>query len=56
MDAVSIYNGQCNDVLDFGSESESDIEPSTLASVWQDAHGESSDDESADSENEDLLK
>lgn len=42
--------------MDFCSESESDVEPSTLSSVWHDYHADSSDDESIDSEQEDPLK
>lgn len=38
------------------SESESDVEPSTYSSVWQDAQADTSDNESIDSEQEDLLK
>ncbi|XP_023311442.1 KAT8 regulatory NSL complex subunit 2 isoform X2 [Anoplophora glabripennis] len=56
LDASSIYNKQCSDVLDFCSESESDVEASTFASVWHDAQGDSSDNESIDSEQEDVLK
>ncbi|KAJ8927026.1 hypothetical protein NQ314_020589 [Rhamnusium bicolor] len=56
LDANNIYSKQCNDVLDLCSESESDIEASTFASVWHDAHGDSSDNESIDSEQEDILK
>lgn len=56
LDATSIYNKQCSDILDFCSESESDVEASTFATVWHDAHGDSSDNESIDSEQEDVLK
>lgn len=56
LDANSIYNNHCNEVLNFCSESESDIEPSTLSSVWHDHQADSSDDESIDSEQEDPLK
>lgn len=38
------------------SESESDVEPSTYATVWHDANADSSDNESIDSEDEDPLK
>lgn len=43
-------------MLDYASESESDVEPATYSSVWHDAHADSSDDESIDSEQEDVLK
>lgn len=56
LDASSLYNDHCNEILDFCSESESDVEPSTLSSVWHDVHADSSDDESIDSEQEDPLK
>lgn len=56
LDATTLYNDKCSEVLDFGSESDSDIEPSTLSSVWNDAHADSSGDESIDSEHEDPLK
>lgn len=56
LDACTIYNDCCNEVLEFCSESESDVEPSTLSSVWHDAHADSSNDESIDSEQEDPLK
>ncbi|KAJ8925445.1 hypothetical protein NQ315_009278 [Exocentrus adspersus] len=56
LDANSIYNKQCSDVLDFCSESESDVEASTFATVWHDEQGDSSDNESIDSEQEDVLK
>ncbi|XP_044746265.1 KAT8 regulatory NSL complex subunit 2 [Coccinella septempunctata] len=56
IDAASLYNQQCNEVLGFCSESESDIEPSTLNNIWHDAQADSSDNESIDSEQEDHLK
>ncbi|KAG5891997.1 hypothetical protein JTB14_007745 [Gonioctena quinquepunctata] len=56
LDACSIYNEHCNQILDFCSESESDIEASTFSSVWHDAQADSSDGESIDSEQEDILK
>nr|CAH7762241.1 unnamed protein product [Callosobruchus chinensis] len=56
LDASQIYNEQCNEVLDYCSDSESDVEPSTLTTIWHDAQADSSDDESIDSENEDPLK
>lgn len=56
IDAASVLNEQCNEVLDNCSESESDVEPSTYATVWHDAHADSSDNESIDSEDEDPLK
>lgn len=56
LDANALYNARCNDVLDYCSESESDVEPSTYASVWHDAQCDSSDNESIDSEQEDVLK
>lgn len=45
-----------SDVLDMCSESESDIDATSYGSVWHDVHGESSDNESIDSEQEDVLK
>ncbi|XP_076268139.1 KAT8 regulatory NSL complex subunit dim gamma-tubulin 1 isoform X2 [Rhynchophorus ferrugineus] len=56
LDANTIYTTQCNKVLDMCSESESDVEPSTLNSVWHDINADSSDNESIDSEEEDVLK
>lgn len=56
VDASSLYNTKCNNVLDMCSESESDIEPSTYGNIWQDAQADSSDNESIDSEQEDVLK
>lgn len=53
---ASHINASCSDVLDMCSESESDVEPATYTSVWQDAQADSSDDESIDSEQEDILK
>lgn len=38
------------------SESDSDVEPSTYSSAWHDAQADSSDNESIDSDQEDLLK
>ncbi|KAF2893691.1 hypothetical protein ILUMI_12480, partial [Ignelater luminosus] len=45
-----------SDILDMCSESESDVDATSYGSVWHDAHGESSDNESIDSEQEDVLK
>uniref|UniRef100_A0A6P7HBY0 KAT8 regulatory NSL complex subunit 2 n=1 Tax=Diabrotica virgifera virgifera TaxID=50390 RepID=A0A6P7HBY0_DIAVI len=56
IDASVVQGEKCSRILDVCSESESDIEPSTLSSVWPDIQADSSDDESIDSENEDLLK
>ncbi|XP_050315976.1 KAT8 regulatory NSL complex subunit 2 isoform X2 [Anthonomus grandis grandis] len=56
IDANSVYNEQCNEILDMCSESESDVEPSTYATVWHDSNFDSSDNESIDSEDEDPLK
>lgn len=56
IDAAGLFNHQCNEVLGFCSESESDIEPSTLNTIWHDAQADSSDNESDDSEQEDYLK
>ncbi|XP_022911864.1 KAT8 regulatory NSL complex subunit 2 isoform X2 [Onthophagus taurus] len=55
IDAASV-NASCSDILDMCSESESDVEPTTFANVWHDGQGDSSDNESIDSENEDPLK
>lgn len=43
-------------VLDYVSESDSDVEPATLESVWRDNDRDSSDAESVDSQQEDPLK
>ncbi|XP_066142910.1 KAT8 regulatory NSL complex subunit 2-like isoform X1 [Euwallacea fornicatus] len=56
IDAAAVYNDHCNEVLDMCSESESDVEASTYATVWHDANADSSDNESFDSEDEDPLK
>lgn len=56
VDAQSLYSSTCNDVLDMCSESESDVEASTYSNVWHNAHADSSDNESIDSEQEDVLK
>lgn len=56
IDAVAVQHSACTDVLDMCSESDSDIEASTFASVWHDAQADTSDDESVDSEQEDALK
>ncbi|RZC42961.1 KAT8 regulatory NSL complex subunit 2 [Asbolus verrucosus] len=56
IDANNLYNSSCNNILDFCSESDSDVEPSTFASVWHDAQNDSSDNESIDSDQEDVLK
>ncbi|XP_039280496.1 KAT8 regulatory NSL complex subunit 2 isoform X2 [Nilaparvata lugens] len=45
-----------NRILDYVSESDSDVEPTTLDSVWKDADRDSSDAESIDSHEEDPLK
>jgi len=45
-----------SDILDLCSESESDVDASSYGSVWHDAHAESSDNDSIDSEQEDVLK
>lgn len=55
IDASSVI-ASCSDVLDLCSDSESDIEATTLSNVWLDAHADSSEDESIDSDNEDFLK
>ncbi|KAK9679791.1 putative DNA-binding domain [Popillia japonica] len=52
----SSVNASCTEVLDMCSESESDVEPSTFANVWHDAQADSSDNESIDSDQEDILK
>ncbi|CAG9820175.1 unnamed protein product [Phaedon cochleariae] len=56
LDPPTIFNEKCSEVLDFCSESDSDIEASTFSSVWHDAQADSSDNESIDSEQEDPLK
>lgn len=53
---ASEVNAACSEILDYASESESDVEAATYNSVWHDAHADSSDDESIDSEQEDILK
>ncbi|KAL3286902.1 hypothetical protein HHI36_001388 [Cryptolaemus montrouzieri] len=56
IDAFNLYNSQCNEILGYCSESDSDVEPSTLTSIWHDVQDDSSDNESIDSEQEDYLK
>jgi KAT8 regulatory NSL complex subunit 2 len=56
IDANNLYNSSCNNILDFCSESDSDVEASTFASVWHDAQNDSSDNESVDSDQDDALK
>lgn len=56
IDAAALQHSNCNQVLDMCSESDSDVEASTYASVWHDAQADSSDNESIDSEQEDPLK
>ncbi|RZF35766.1 hypothetical protein LSTR_LSTR012064 [Laodelphax striatellus] len=45
-----------NRILDYVSESDSDVEPATLENIWKDADRDSSDAESIDSQEEDPLK
>lgn len=56
VDANVIYESSCNNILDVCSESESDVEAADFSSVWHDYDGDSSDNESIDSEQEDVLK
>lgn len=49
-------NAGCSDILDYASDSESDVEPATNQTVWQDSQADSSEDDSIDSEQEDILK
>lgn len=56
VDAQRLYNATCHEVLDMCSESESDVEASTYAGVWHNAQADSSDNESIDSDQEDVLK
>ncbi|KAK9873980.1 hypothetical protein WA026_002331 [Henosepilachna vigintioctopunctata] len=56
IDAFNLYNSQCNDILGYCSESDSDLEPSSLTNIWHDVQADSSDNESIDSEQEDSLK
>lgn len=53
---ASDINASCSDILDYASDSESDVEPATTQTVWQDTQADSSEDESIDSEQEDILK
>ncbi|XP_025831105.1 KAT8 regulatory NSL complex subunit 2 isoform X2 [Agrilus planipennis] len=55
IDAAAITSSSST-ILDVCSESESDVEAATYSSVWHDSHAESSDEESVDSEQEDVLK
>lgn len=55
IDAFAI-NSARSDILDMCSESESDVDAATTASVWIDAQADSSDNESIDSDQEDPLK
>lgn len=55
IDAFAINNSR-SDILEMCSESESDVEVSTCATVWPDVQADSSDNESIDSDQEDLLK
>lgn len=43
-------------ILDYGSDSSSDHDTSTLVSMWRAQDMDNSDNESIDSQNEDLLK
>ncbi|GLV36308.1 dim gamma-tubulin 1 [Carabus blaptoides fortunei] len=53
---AAAVNSSRSRVLDYGSDSESDVEAACYTSVYHDAHADSSDDESIDSEQEDVLK
>lgn len=55
LDAAQV-NARCSQVLDYASDSESDVEPAMLDSVWRAQDHESSDAESVDSQAEDPLK
>ncbi|KAK4884168.1 hypothetical protein RN001_000439 [Aquatica leii] len=43
-------------ILDMCSDSESDVDATSFGSIWHDIHAESSDNDSIDSEKEDVLK
>ncbi|KAF5297904.1 hypothetical protein FQA39_LY11889 [Lamprigera yunnana] len=43
-------------ILDMCSDSESDVDATSFGSIWHDVHAESSDNDSIDSEQEDVLK
>lgn len=53
---ASKVNSSGNKVLDYASESDSDVEPTMIDSVWHGQDQESSDGESVDSQLEDPLK
>jgi len=55
VDSGSILTS-ASEILDMCSESESDVDATSYGSVWHDAHAESSDNDSIDSEQEDVLK
>lgn len=53
---VSEVNSRTRQVLDYISDSDSDVDTAMLDSVWRGHDQESSDAESVDSQNEDPLK
>lgn len=55
IDAQKI-NSACSEILEYASDSESDVEPALYNSVWHGQNADLSDNESIDSEFEDVLK
>lgn len=55
IDAQKI-NSACSEILEYASDSESDVEPAVYNSVWHGQNADLSDNESIDSEFEDVLK
>ncbi|KAF5300877.1 hypothetical protein FQR65_LT09039 [Abscondita terminalis] len=55
IDANGILSSS-SQILDMCSDSESDVDATSFGSVWHDIHAESSDNDSIDSEQEDVLK
>lgn len=55
IDATSV-NASRSKILDYASDSDSDLDTAIYSTVWHDAQADSSDDESIDSEQEDILK
>jgi len=55
---ASKVNASASRILDYASESDSDVEAAVLDTTWKgaDADADSSDAESVDSQQEDLLK
>lgn len=56
LDAAQVNVSRCSQVLDYASESDSDVEPAMLDNIWRGQDHESSDAESVDSQADDPLK